>query len=58
MDDEDIVMNVAKRFLEHAHIRVMTACNGAEAVDIYQKHAGNRWRADISRHSGDQAGYN
>jgi len=36
MDDADIVMNVAKRFLEHAHIRVMTACNGAEAV-VYTK---------------------
>jgi CheY-like chemotaxis protein len=34
VDDEDIVMNVAKRFLEHVYIRVMTACNGAEAVDI------------------------
>jgi len=41
VDDEDAVRDVARRLLEREGIQVITARNGAEAVNIYRKHANN-----------------
>jgi hypothetical protein len=39
-DDEDSVLFVAQQMLEHLGHRVVTATNGAEAVELYRANAG------------------
>jgi len=39
-EDDELVRNVAKRFLENAGYRVIAAENGEEAIRLYEQHAG------------------
>ncbi len=59
VDDEDLVLNVARRVLERAGYRVLTAGDGRKGLEVFERHA-----RDISlvlldltmpRMSGDQA---
>ncbi len=59
VDDEALVLNVARRVLERAGYRVLTAADGREGLEVFERHA-----RDISlvlldltmpRMSGDQA---
>ena len=59
VDDEDLVLNVARRVLERAGYRVLTAGDGREGLEVFERHA-----RDISlvlldltmpRMSGDEA---
>jgi len=39
VDDEEMVRDVARRLLEHKGIQVITAIDGADAVQIFRQHA-------------------
>ena len=40
VDDDDMVRTVTARMLEHVGFAVITAANGAEAIELFQEHAG------------------
>ncbi len=39
VDDEDLVLQVARRVLEHAGYKVLTAADGREGLELFERHA-------------------
>lgn len=39
-DDEAICLAITSKMLEQAGVRVITACDGIEALELYEKHMG------------------